>query len=346
MGGLNPKEVYLADGDLLILKGGTTSDSSSNSFDNVWPAIDNYEAPYREPVFPPDPADPSPRNIPFHPVEGSFKKLPQQLNENPFGTIGTVGNDPSKTPTRVQNSEFRPSLQINPNIKVSGFLPVTSKYFVPGETATTSTTTRSPARIIEGHSKVRTTFPQQNDNSKRQVVFQSNSDDSNRGNRQTSGFESLLSVPRDQSTQFQALQQPQQQQQRQQLVQTVQQSPLPQQQRQQQVVSQQQQAQKSTKLSSSLQGQRPLHQEPNFADVFIPPSASKPPTYSVNVDSDDVDDFGSIFKPQNFNEGRTVIHGIYPKVIRPQPSPFASATSSSFLTTERRAKIRSQAQSR
>lgn len=43
LGGLNPKEVYLADGDLLILKGGTTSDSTGKDFDNVWPAIDNYE---------------------------------------------------------------------------------------------------------------------------------------------------------------------------------------------------------------------------------------------------------------------------------------------------------------
>ena len=41
LGGLRPSEVFLADGDLLILKGGTASDEIGGG--NVWPPIDNYE---------------------------------------------------------------------------------------------------------------------------------------------------------------------------------------------------------------------------------------------------------------------------------------------------------------
>jgi len=67
----------------------------------------------------------------------------------------------------------------------------------------------------------------------------------------------------------------------------------------------------------------------------------------INVaDSDDDNDdynFSSIFPPQNAaDEGRTVIHGIYPKFLR-QQSPFAFAASA---LTERRTKFRSRAQNR
>ncbi|XP_059080410.1 uncharacterized protein LOC131878447 [Tigriopus californicus] len=50
--GLNPEEVWLSDGDLLVLKGGTTS--AQDGFDNPWEPLDDYEAPYREPVLAPE----------------------------------------------------------------------------------------------------------------------------------------------------------------------------------------------------------------------------------------------------------------------------------------------------
>lgn len=49
--GLDPEEVWLSDGNLLVLKGGTTPNKSG--FDNVWEPLDDYEAPYREPVLAP-----------------------------------------------------------------------------------------------------------------------------------------------------------------------------------------------------------------------------------------------------------------------------------------------------
>ena len=47
--GLNPKEVWLSDGGLLVLKGGL----SSAEDDGEWEPLDDYEAPYREPKLPP-----------------------------------------------------------------------------------------------------------------------------------------------------------------------------------------------------------------------------------------------------------------------------------------------------
>lgn len=50
--GLNPQDVWLSDGDLLVLKGGTTS--TQEGFDNPWEPLDDYQAPYREPVLAPE----------------------------------------------------------------------------------------------------------------------------------------------------------------------------------------------------------------------------------------------------------------------------------------------------
>jgi hypothetical protein len=56
IGRLLPEEVWLSDGKLLVLKGGKTRDR--NGFDNPWEPLDNYQAPYREPVLPPPDFDP------------------------------------------------------------------------------------------------------------------------------------------------------------------------------------------------------------------------------------------------------------------------------------------------
>lgn len=50
--GVDPNDVWLSDGSLLVLKGGITD--SSGGFDNPWPMLDDYEAAYREPVLAPN----------------------------------------------------------------------------------------------------------------------------------------------------------------------------------------------------------------------------------------------------------------------------------------------------
>lgn len=51
LGNLSPNEVWLSDGDLLVLKGGSTP--NRKAFDNPWTPLDDYVAPYREPKLPP-----------------------------------------------------------------------------------------------------------------------------------------------------------------------------------------------------------------------------------------------------------------------------------------------------
>lgn len=51
LGNLKPNEVWLSDGDLLVLKGGSTP--NRKGFDMPWKPLDDYIAPYREPKLPP-----------------------------------------------------------------------------------------------------------------------------------------------------------------------------------------------------------------------------------------------------------------------------------------------------
>ena len=46
-----PAQVWLADDNLLGLKGGSTLDRAG--FDDPWQPLDDFQAPYREPVLPP-----------------------------------------------------------------------------------------------------------------------------------------------------------------------------------------------------------------------------------------------------------------------------------------------------
>ena len=51
-----PAQVWLADDNLLVLKGGSTLDRAG--FDDPWQPLDDFQAPYREPVLPPPDFDP------------------------------------------------------------------------------------------------------------------------------------------------------------------------------------------------------------------------------------------------------------------------------------------------
>ena len=54
-------QVWLADNSLLVLKGGGTPEWES--FDNPWQPIDDFQAPYRQPVLPPPDFDPDTLDI-------------------------------------------------------------------------------------------------------------------------------------------------------------------------------------------------------------------------------------------------------------------------------------------
>ena len=54
-------QVWLADDNLLVLKGGSTSDREG--YGNPWEPIDDFQAPYREPVLPPPDFDPDSLDI-------------------------------------------------------------------------------------------------------------------------------------------------------------------------------------------------------------------------------------------------------------------------------------------
>jgi len=56
IGNINPSEVWLADDNLLVLKGGSTIDRTG--WDDPWEPLDDFQAPYREPVLPPPDFDP------------------------------------------------------------------------------------------------------------------------------------------------------------------------------------------------------------------------------------------------------------------------------------------------
>jgi len=56
IGNIHPSEVWLADDNLLVLKGGSTKDRAG--WDNPWEPLDDFQAPYREPVLPPLDFDP------------------------------------------------------------------------------------------------------------------------------------------------------------------------------------------------------------------------------------------------------------------------------------------------
>lgn len=50
IGKVQPKDVWLSDGNLLVLKGGGGEPAKD---DNPWEPLDDYQAPYREPKLPP-----------------------------------------------------------------------------------------------------------------------------------------------------------------------------------------------------------------------------------------------------------------------------------------------------
>ena len=249
----------------MILKGGTTNENS----DGLWPPIDDYEAPYREPVFAPDSdfdlstfsVNPSPRNIPFGqiPLSKNVDNSVPKVKQNDVSLKTFVDNSSKTSPsTRVVTNDFRPSLQLNPsqNFAVGGFFPVTPKYL--------------------------------------QTVDESANDGSNRINRQTNGFDRLISKPQ-------------------------------------------------TTASITTTTTKPTSQQQNFESFFAPQKVnnfSRQPT-EESVDSsffrsqNNNDEVNTFIRPQseaNNGEGRTVIHGIYPRIVR-QRSPFRSSSNERQIRT-------------
>ena len=100
-----PKDdIWLADGDMLVLKGGTPSDITQN---NIWPPLDDYQAPYRKPilapanpqnlkhlgkyvvVIPPPPKRIVPRQL--NPYDERFNEVVPYSTNAKFGTFQKIG---------------------------------------------------------------------------------------------------------------------------------------------------------------------------------------------------------------------------------------------------------------
>ena len=127
LGDLQASEVWLSDGDLLVLKGGTTP--NRKAFDDPWTPLDDYEAPYREPKLPPPDFVPSDTGVGLPlPPEDTPEIIPQtteKISHENFKSdfrkflfdeekfIAQMENFHSKRRDELLNSIEVPRLQIN-----------------------------------------------------------------------------------------------------------------------------------------------------------------------------------------------------------------------------------------
>lgn len=82
---VEPDDVWLSDGGLLVLKGGVSRFSARNGatsdrrkwLDNPWEPLDDYEAPYREPILPPPDFIPNDTGVgvPLPPDDEEYKSI-------------------------------------------------------------------------------------------------------------------------------------------------------------------------------------------------------------------------------------------------------------------------------
>ena len=80
----------MSDDSLLVLKGGSTP--NRDGFDNPWRPIDDFEAPYREPVLPPPDFDPDTLDIGVGvPIETILADRARQA-KIVMGRRNTIGN--------------------------------------------------------------------------------------------------------------------------------------------------------------------------------------------------------------------------------------------------------------
>ena len=182
---------------------------TSNDVDSSWPPIDNYEAPYREPVFAPEspyeilPQNPAPRNIPFEPVQPH-----QQVNNDNAQISPQPFQSQSQTAQKIieqQHSSFKhsqPFEELRALLNVETSTQAISNTFYnfdasksASKNAPTSTRVNNndfrpslrinPSQPVSGFLPV---YPSSTNADK-----PSSSSDTNRINRQTVvGFESLI----------------------------------------------------------------------------------------------------------------------------------------------------------
>jgi len=129
LGGLDSNEVWLSQGNLLVLKGGIT-----NTGEDKWPPLDNYQAPYREPILAPTTNSLTNSNgiISILPAPSQFKmqkRLPRNyflpsvlLNSKPAAV--NLQKPPPPAPIYTNQAPILPSRQTTE----SGFIPVTPSW--------------------------------------------------------------------------------------------------------------------------------------------------------------------------------------------------------------------------
>ena len=103
---VKPDDVWLSDGGLLVLKGGVSRFSARNGatsdrrkwLDDPWEPLDDYQAPYREPILPPPdfipndtgvgvPLPPDDEDNVFNIVNVRKPKKERELEENEIKTL-------------------------------------------------------------------------------------------------------------------------------------------------------------------------------------------------------------------------------------------------------------------
>lgn len=121
LGGLDSNEVWLSQGDLLVLKGGVT-----NTGEDKWPPLDNYQAPYREPILAPTTNSLTNSNgiISILPAPAKFNMQTNRLPRNIF--LPSILLNPSKPAQKPLPPA--PMLPSRGQTTESGFVPVTPSW--------------------------------------------------------------------------------------------------------------------------------------------------------------------------------------------------------------------------
>lgn len=137
--GVNPDDVWLSDGGLLVLKGGVSRFAARNGdtisgqrrkwIDDPWEPLDDYEAPFREPILPPPDFIPNDTGVgvPLPPEEDAGNdggnSIESVLNNSLFS------RRPKKIERELEDNEIK-TLPPTAKKKIKNYTKNDQKYFV------------------------------------------------------------------------------------------------------------------------------------------------------------------------------------------------------------------------